>query len=283
VKKLLLLLSLFIMSCTTRTATEEKKKETSVAPDLDRQSVVAVLRCVNEQSSAACSLLGEGSITLSDGSSSESGHFELKSKRLLNPHEPQRIDSLSMVVTGPFGITGAKFLGAPQEYQFYDAIDGEKYRGRPDPKTLQNLTGMKGLSIQALSDVVYGLPPNGTELAPGDSAIVRSESDYRQVLYIYRAATHTTEAITLAGKLPLTPTEKVKLTIIQYDRWNTYLLDRSTVKPDITITYDGLFEKKDFTLPNFIKATSGSTTLEIEYTGATQNPTDLTVKIKMPN
>jgi len=143
---------------------------------------------------------------------------------------------------------------------------------------------MKGLTIQSLSDVIYGLPPRAAELAPGDSAIMKSESDYRHILYIHREAAHTMEAITLTGKLPQDPNEKAKLSIVQYERWNDDPRNpSSTVKPDITITYDGLFEKKDFTLPNYIKATSGSTTLEIEYTGATQNPKDLTVKIKMPN
>ena len=56
----------------------------------------------------------------------------------------------------------------------------------------------------------------------------------------------------------------------------------SLPKPDITISYEGLFDKKDFSLPNFIKASSGSTTLEIEYTSADQNPKNMTVKIKMP-
>jgi len=71
---------------------------------------------------------------------------------------------------------------------------------------------------------------------------------------------------------------------MQYERWNTIISFEATSlpKPDITITYEGLFDKKDFALPNIIKASSGSTTLELEYTNANQNPKDLTVKIKMP-
>ena len=231
----------------------------------------------------ACSLSAEGSITLGDGNGSQSGHFELKSKRLSGVNELRRVDSLSMVVSGPFGITGAKFLGAPEEYQFYNVIEGEKYRGKPDPKTLQSITGMKGLTLESLSDVIYGLAPNG-QLAIGDTAILRSVSEFRHILYIQRAESKTTEAITLNGRLPANITDKAKLSVIQYERWNRIILFESTTlpKPDITISYEGLFDKKGFALPNFIKATSGSTTLEIEYTGANQNPPDMTVKIKMP-
>lgn len=250
---------------------------------MDQQTLDAVLRCINDGSSVACSLNAEGSITLGDGNGSQSGHFELKSKRLRSVNEPQRVDSLSMIVTGPFGITGVKFLGAPEEYQFYNALEGEKYRGKPDPKTLQGLTGMKGLTLESLSDVIYGLAPNGN-LAIDDTAIVRSISEYRHVLYIQRRGLNITEAITLNGKLPAVLSDKARLTIIQYERWSHLIPFESTTlpKPDFTIIYEGIYEKKDFALPNFIKATSGSMTLEIEYTSANQNPQDMTVKIKMP-
>jgi hypothetical protein len=273
-----------IASCTSHSATEEKKKIVQPAANLDRQTLDAVLQCLNDESAVACRLTAEGSITLTDGGNSESGHFELKSKRLQDVNNPLRVDSLSMIVTGPFGITGAKFVGSPEEYQFYNAIEGEKYRGKPDPKTLQSITGMKGLTIESLSDVIYGLAPNGSRLAIGDTAVLHSLSEYRHILYIQRPDLQITEAITLNGKLPANSSEKAKLAIIQYDRWNKIIPfeNPASEKPDITITYEGLYEKKDFALPNFIKASSGSTTLEIEYTGATQNPRDLTVKIKMP-
>jgi len=272
-----------LASCTSRSATEEKKNTISTA-NPDRRTLDAVLRCLNDESAVACRLTAEGSITLSDAGSSQSGHFELRSKRLQSISDPARVDSLSMVVTGPFGITGAKFVGAPDEYQFYNAIEGEKYKGKPDPKTLQQITGMKGLTLQSLSDVIYGLAPNGSQLEIGDTAILRSYSDYRHVLYIQRRGSGFTEAITLNGKLPASGDDKAKLVIMQYERWNTMIPFESTSlpKPDITINYEGLFDKKDFNLPNFIKASSGSTTLEIEYTSADQNPKNLTVKIKMP-
>ncbi len=284
-KKLsIIILSLTALaSCTSKSATEEKKAATPKT-NLDQQTLDAVLRCLNDESAVACRMTAEGSITLSDGGSSQSGHFELRSKRLQEINNPSRVDSRSMIVTGPFGITGAKFVGSPDEYQFYNAIEGEKYRGRPDPKTLQSITGMKGLTLQSLSDVIYGLAPNGTGLALGDTAIIRSYSEYRHVLYIQRTDLMITEAITLNGKLPASSDDKAKLVIMQYERWNQIIPFESTTlpKPDITINYEGLFDKKDFHLPNFIKASSGSTTLEIEYTSADQNPKDLTVKIKMP-
>jgi outer membrane biogenesis lipoprotein LolB len=285
VKKLIaIILSLTALaSCTSKSATEEKKA-TAPKTNLDHQTLDAVLRCLNDESAVACRMTAEGSITLSDAGSSQSGHFELKSKRLQEINNPSRVDSLSMIVTGPFGITGAKFVGSPNEYQFYNALEGENYKGKPDPKTLQEITGMKGLTLQSLSDVIYGLAPNGSSLAIGDTAILRSYSEYRHVIYIQRTGLNFTEAITLNGKLPATDSGKAKLVIIQYERWNKIIPFESTTlpKPDITISYEGLFDKKDFSLPNFIKASSGSTTLEIEYTSADQNPKNLTVKIKMP-
>ena len=280
---LITLLLIVISSCTSRTATEEKKNTVAIISP-DQESLNAVLRCLNDESAIACSLSAEGSITLNDGGSSQTGHFDLKSKRLQGISNPTRVDSLSMIVSGPFGITGAKFLGAPEEYQFYNVIEGDKYRGKPDPKTLQSITGMKGLTLEALSDVIYGLAPIASQLGIGDTAILRSFSEFHHVLYIQRAFTNITEAITLRGKLPTNSSSKASLTITQYERWNLIIPFTSTTMPkaDITITYEGTFDKKNFTLPNFIKASSGSTTLEIEYTGANQNPEDLTVKIKMP-
>ena len=229
-------------------------------------------------------MTAEGSITLNDGSSSQSGHFALKSKRLKGFTEPTRVDSLSLIVTGPFGITGVKFLGAPEEYQFYNAIQGDKYRGRPDPKTLQGLTGMQGLTLESLSDVLYGMSPSSSQLGIGDTAIIRSLSEDRHVLYIQRGALHITEAISLKGKLPSGVRDNATLIITQYDRWNSIIsFESSTVpKSDISVSYSGVYGKRDFSLPNFITARSGNTSLEIEYTDADQNPKDLTVRIKMP-
>jgi len=282
-KKLLIIFSLIAAGCTTHPATEEKRSTPTPILSEDQQAAGRVLRCISDASSHSCSLYAEGSITLKDGNSSQSGHFELKSKRLQSVSEPQRIDSLSMIITGPFGITGAKFLGAPQEYQFYNAIEGEKYRGRPDPKTLQSMTGMKGLTLESLSDVLYGLAPNASEIAPADSIKLKSTSEYRHVLYILRPS-GVMEAITVNGKLPAAG-EDAKLTIIQYERWNaaTHIPDSGEMpKADISISYQGLYENKDFALPNYITARSGMTQLEIEYTSADQNPKNLTVKIKMP-
>jgi hypothetical protein len=282
VKKLLLLFSLALGSCTTRVATEEKKNDTPIATYTDdKQALDAVLQCLSDASGRSCSLIAEGSITLKDGGSSQSGHFALKSKRLASSNEPMRVDSLSMIVTGPFGITGVKFLGAPEEYQFYNAIQGEKYRGKPDPKTLQDLTGMKGLTLESLSDVIYGLAPSVSQTAPGDSVYLKSVSAYRHILYIRRNS-GITEAITLNGLLPKNENEKAKLTITEYERWNHAIAGDNPGKPDVAITYHGIYENKDFALPNYITAKSGSTELEIEYTSAEQNPKELTVKIKMP-
>jgi hypothetical protein len=282
-KKLLLLSALILASCSSRPVTRERINTAGAVSVLDTQTLASVLQCINDLSLSACSLSGEGTITLKDGSNSDGGHFELKSKRLQGANMPERVDSLSMIVSGPFGITGVKFLGAPEEYQFYNAIEGEKYNGKPDAKTLQSLTGMKGLSLPTLSDVIYGLIPNDIQM-PGDSISLKSVSEFRHVVYKRRAVYKITEMITLNGKLPVSPQEKANLTIMQYDRWNRIVPFDSTsvIKPDISVSYQGLVEKQSFPLPSFISARSGVTELDLEYSSASVNPKDLTVKIKMP-
>ncbi|MEI8133501.1 MAG: hypothetical protein WCH46_00320 [bacterium] len=280
----ILLVSLLLASCTSSHSSEQKKTQAEVIASSDHDAIDALLRCINDQSSHSCSLIGEGSITLKDGSSSQGGHFEIKSKRLTSAWDASRMDSLSMIVSGPFGITGVKFLGAPDQFHFYNAIEGENYHGKPDAKSLQGLTGMNGLSLEALNDVIYGLAPSKAEFGTGDSIVLTSSSDLRHTLFIRHPLTHFTEAITLTGRLPLSASEKPKLFLSEYEKWNRAIEfdQRTLIKPDFMINYEGIFEKKDFVLPSSIRATAGSTVLELEYTGATQNPKDLTVKIKMP-
>lgn len=264
-----------LSGCTSQALKQDStaSKTASVSVGVDQSLVV--INTLNAQAEKAESLIGSGVITLTESGSSQSGSFDLKSKRHRNG---TRIDSLSMVISGPFGITAAKFLGCPGEYCFYNVLEGDKYRGTPDPKALEKLTGMKGLTIGALSNVMYGLAPYDFTFTDGDSVKLYSLTENEHQLYITRVGDGFTEVITTKGKLGN------GMRITRYQRWNRVVNYMITSKftPDISINYSGSISSKEFALPNYITATNANTKLEIEYQNATQNPNPLTVKIKMP-
>lgn len=263
-----------LSGCTSQALKQDRtSKEASVSVGVDQSLIV--INTLKAQAEKAQSLMANGVITLTESGSSQSGSFELKSKRIV---AAKRMDSLSMVISGPFGITVAKFLGSPSEYNFYNVLEGEKYKGKPDPKALETLTGMKGLTIEALSNVIYGVAPSEFTFTDGDSVKLFTLSETEHQLYITRASLGFSEVITAKGKLG------VALKVTLYQRWNQIMNYQITNKltPDISINYSGSISSKQFALPNYITATNANKKLEIEYQNATENPTPLTVKIKMP-
>lgn len=264
----------FLAGCTTQVIKQDSTTKTaSVSVGAD-QSVV-LIKTLKSQAENARTLVASGTITLTENGSSQSGSFDLKSKRIIGG---KRVDSLSMVISGPFGITVAKFLGAPSEYNFYNVLEGEKYKGKPDPKALESMTGMKGLTIEALSNVIYGLAPCELSFLQDDSVKLYTRSESEHQLWITRNSQGYTEVITTKGKMG--GTMKISL----YQRWNQIVNYRTTSKlmPDVSISYSGSIASNEFLLPNYIIATNANTKLEIEYQNATENPNPLTVKIKMP-
>ncbi|HEY6171704.1 MAG TPA: hypothetical protein VIX80_05545 [Candidatus Kapabacteria bacterium] len=264
-----------LSGCTTQAMKSDNAASKTASVSVGADQSLVVINTLKAQAERAESLIGNGVITLTENGSSQSGAFDLKSKRHKNG---TRIDSLSMVISGPFGITAAKFLGCPGEYCFYNVLQGDKYRGTPDPKALEKLTGMKGLTIGALSNVMYGLAPYDFTFADGDSVKLYSLSENEHQLYITRPGLSFTEVISARGKL----SGPMKITL--YQRWNRIVNYQITSKftPDISINYSGSISSKEFSLPNYITATNANTKLEIEYQSATENPDPLTVKIKMP-
>lgn len=241
----------------------ETTAETTETADANAQFCLLAGKC--------SALYGEGTITLRDGNSSQSGKFELRSKRTIAGG-----DSLSMVVSGPFGITAAKFLGSDKEFHFYNIIQNDHYHGKPDAATLEKFTGMKGLSLGLLNDLVYGVSP--IQLHAEQLADAHTESlgngKYR---FAMMNALGYLEAITyrMNGNA---------LKILAYDRWNRQIpiSALSSSKSDLSVKFTGSIEDQPYSLPNLIVATSGTQTLEIEYSQVKENPTNLTVKIKIP-
>jgi hypothetical protein len=263
-----------IYGCTASTTTQ---KTTTQKPTSDELPKANELRVINNQlvslSGICQSLYGEGTITLRNGNSSQSGQFEMRSKRCAAPGD---VDSLSMIVSGPFGITAAKFLGSDNEFHFVNVLQGEQYHGKPDAKTLEQLTGMKGISLSLLNDLIYGISP----MRLSDAEVERAQQQVikgKNRLFFQNIAKGYSEAITLRN-------DGNSLKLYTYERWNR-LVDTagaSLYRPDLLVTFTGSFREEPFLLPRMITATSGSQTLEIEYSDAKENPGS-PVKIKMPS
>lgn len=266
--------ALFLSACTSTSTITKQGRDTSAV--LTKPTTADEVRRVNDE---LCRLAGicqtlyaEGTITLRDGESSQSGQFTLRSKR-----ENAGGDSLSMIISGPFGITAAKFLGSSNEFSFYNALEGEHYHGRPDAKTLEKLTGMKGISLGLLNDLIYGVSP--VRLSESDLSTARTEAvDAQHTRLIFcRPGTNCTEAIvyTGAGK---------SVRVLSYQRWNRILDPAAPIDlhPDLLVRFSGTIDDSQYSLPSLITATSGLQSLEIEYSQIKENTRDMNVKIKIP-
>jgi len=270
-KKYFLLAVLFLASCTTTSVVKKTEPIVTEPPKTENE-----LRVINNKlvaiSGLCQSLYGEGTITLREGSSSQSGQFEMRSKRCAAPGD---VDSLSMIVSGPFGITAAKFLGSSNEFHFVNVLQGEQYHGKPDPKTLEQLTGMKGLSLGLLNDLIYGISPmrlSDAELTAAQGQLLRNG---KQRLFFENTAKGYSEAITLKN-------DGNSLKLYTYERWNRLVdtAEAAVYRADLVVTFTGSFKEEPYLLPRMITATSGNQTLEIEYSEAKENP-GTAVKIKM--
>ena len=227
----------------------------------------------------------KGDIALDQGSSSNSASFSLKNKRLAEHSTMtgdhavvERIDSLSMEVMGPLGIKVARFLASPVRYQFYDILQGETLSGATDARSLEGLTHLSGVSLGMMSDLVYGLVPDGSRIGPQDSVQVLS-AGARHTMVLYRAGRNTTEVIDLDGDLSAgLPTR------MRYRRWQGIIQDaaRTRVRSAVYIDFTKYQMIAGVAVPQHIEAAAGENKLTLDYQEIDVNPSELTVKIKMP-
>jgi hypothetical protein len=275
--KYLPIILLLYIGCTARQTSEERKTVPAARSSAVPSASLPILRALSNNHFTLQNLLASGTITLRAGKSSQTGSFDLKSKRLSGTI---RSDSLSMNITGPFGISVAKFLGSANEYQFYNALEGDSYRGKPDPKTIEKLTGIKGLSIEALNNVLYGLPPSLIDTSL-DIPLYRISAS-ENLLLVHRKDMPMTEALYLTVRQVGTdnlPSVRLK----EYRRWNRIVVadELPKIDPDIYISYSPTSVSGVFTIPDRIEVIAGGTAFEIEYRSVTPN-TNPIVKIKMP-
>lgn len=282
--QLFLAASIFLLVFSSCTSSLKTTTSTSAASEATAASLVSVRSWVTGQSQAARSINISGNISVDRDGSSQSASFEMKSKRL-NSSGDRRVDSLSVIVSGPFGIKVARFLASPQEYSFYDILHGETISGKTDPESLTQLTQLKGLSLAMMSDLIYGLIPAGDDILPEDSVILYQRSTI-QTLVIYRTHEGVTDVAELNGALPepgavIAP---VALALRRFRRWNGFVADpMNTSRPaDVTIALSDHTLENGVLIPHHIEANAGKNSLQMEYTDVLVNPAALTVRIKMP-
>ncbi|HWF43680.1 MAG TPA: DUF4292 domain-containing protein [Candidatus Kapabacteria bacterium] len=232
-----------------------------------------------------------GDITVDQNGESNSGGFTLKDKRI-DPISHDRIDSMSVEVTGPFGIKVARFLASPEQYRFYDILHGQTMAGQTDMHSLEDLTHLNGISLSMMSDLAYGLAPNGDRFDPSDSLELFSNGE-QYTLVIHRGEQHATEALDLEGNLDSNLASSgvgdhsnypSHVTLVRYRRWNDASFDpiHSKQPPIATIRYSEPALVSGMTIPQHIEALAGSNRLTLEYNTIQLNPSPLSVRIRMP-
>ncbi len=227
----------------------------------------------------AQSMSAKGDITLENNDGSNSASFAMKSKRL--DANGNRIDSLSIEVIGPFGIKVSRFLASPKQYEFYDVLHDQTMSGATDAKSLEDLTQLKGVSLEMMSDLIYGLA--GGDLQTDDSVRLYSSSESHYIVIAQNFSSNTTEMIDLDGTLP-TDSSSGNLALVHYRRWNG-ILDpmENKVSPAVSVRFSEPIMANGVSIPQHIDATAGENKLTLAYDHIDINPPALTVKIKMPS
>jgi hypothetical protein len=258
--------------------------KTTVSHSANRLDVGAVERGNIRSWLAARSLLARsmsvtGDITLDNNGESNAASFSLKSKRL--NADGNRIDSLSVEVIGPFGIKVARFLASPVQYEFYDVLHDQTLSGATDTKSLEDLTQLQGVTLEMMSDLIYGLA--GDDLSPNDSVRFYSTGESHYVLISQDVNAKATSMLDLEGALP-NDSSAGNLTLVRYRRWNGILNPmEDRTRPAVSVRFSEPIVVNGVSIPQHIEAKAGANTLTLAYDHVEVNPPALTVKIKMPS
>ncbi|MFI5201865.1 MAG: DUF4292 domain-containing protein [Candidatus Kapaibacterium sp.] len=247
-----------------------------LAPSTNIAAIAGIRSWLDRESHATQSLSTTGNITVEQNGESNSASFVMKSKRL-DPNG-NRMDSLSIEVVGPFGIKVARFLASPQEYKFYDILHGQTLSGPTDTHSLEDLTHLNGISLEDMSDIIYGLVRIDTDA--NDSVEFYSDNAHHYAL-IVRVPGVSTAALDFEGAPP-SDSSAGNLTLIRYERWNGVPESITTTSPDITVHFAEPTLVNGVSIPQHIEAEAGGNKLTLEYDHIEVNPPSLTVHIKMP-
>ncbi len=279
----------FAQGCTTSVRTTRNTGLPHPVIDQHRVKIDQVLNWLDRSSVAARALYAEGSMTVANDVTSQNANFTLSSKRLdaeSSLHNSNRADSLSIIITGPFGIAVARFLASPTQYFFYNSLNGDAFHGATDAHSLESLTQMKGVSLSLLNDALYGLAPGADDVNPQDSIMLLSTNENDHILIIQHTLQSLTEAIYLHGAIP-DASEVIPiagLNVSEFQRWQGIVgADEIQSRAALmTIHYQDPTIHDGILLPRTIEARTGKNELSIEYSTIRANRDDMTVKIKVP-
>jgi hypothetical protein len=262
-------------------ASQPKLTNSRPATRLDTNAmVVANIRSwLAARSLMARSLSTTGDVTFVQNGEANSASFAMKSKRI--DEHGRRIDSLSIEVLGPFGIKVARFLASPEQYAMYDILHGQRLTGATDAKSLENLTQLQGITLETMSDLIYGLA--ATDLRSEDSIRFYRKDGTHYALIVRDLYANATMMLDLEGTLP-SDSNVGSLTLVRYLRWNG-LLDpmQNTIPPVISVRFSNTTNVNGIPIPQHIEATAGDNKLTLSYDHIDLNPPSLIVKIKMPS
>jgi len=249
-------------------------------------TISSVRSWLASRSMLAKSMSVTGDIAVDQNGSTTSASFSMKSKRLADllhtnsDVEESRLDSLSIEVSGPFGIKLARFLASPEKYQFYDILHGEPISGTTDAHSLEELTHLRGVSLSAMNDIIYGIA--GSDLNSDDSLQFFSNGN-RHRLIIRNMNARITEQLVFEGELPNDSTSG-NLSLVEFIRWNSIVDPASSPSsPDVVVRFSSPIVVNGVSIPQHIAATAGENKLTLDYDQIEINSRSLVVKIKMPS
>lgn len=279
--------ALLLSSCTTEQITKPSAQpQAQVEPD--EEKIDRILDWLELWSRSAQSIEAEGSMTISNAETQQSGEFTLKTKRLklIDATTSARIDSVSLEARGPFGITAVRFLASPEYYALYNMLMGETLEGPTNDRALEGLTQLKGISLETMNDVTFGLPPSPEGFDPQDSILLLSRGAAQHIMLVYRFRDNFTEALTLDGAIPdgSAPILIDQLRLTRYERWNGKRMTYTATNPktQATIVYSDLGVQKNVPFANKIEVMTGPNKLLLEYEKVQYNPQNLKVYINVP-
>lgn len=281
-----LFILLAIAGCSTP-ATVTKQPTPQAQVDPNQRKIDRVIDWLETWSRQAQTLQADGSMTVSNEETQQSGKFTLKTKRIAatSSTETNRVDSVSLEVRGPFGIVGVRFLASPTYYALYNALMGETMEGPTNARSLEGLTQLRGITLQSMNDVIFGLSPSPDDIDPQDSILLFSRSASSHILVIYRFEDNFTEALTLDGVITEdAPIALNQMRLLRYERWSGQRMNYSNANPptEATIKYSSHTSHGSIPFANTIEVITGKNKLLLEYDEVTINPQSLRVFINIP-
>ena len=261
-------------------------------PSANVEAITGIRSWFAHESSAARSLYVTGDITVDQDGESNSASFSMKSKRfpLLfsasyfdSPRKSKpivtgtQIDSLSIEITGPFGIKVARFLASPEQYEYYDILHGQTLHGTTDQQSLEQLTHLHGVSLQSMNDLIYGLAAIDSSI---DDSIQYYSDQANHFALVLRKPGIFTAAYDFDGTRPR-DSANGNISLVRYRRWEG-TPKSLTAEPALDVQFSDPASINGLEIPQHIEATAGANKLTLQYDHVELNPPALVVKIKMP-